>query len=376
MQTYQHIINATHGQRLELHTDADLVLAFGARAALQTPGLLRSIQEACPHATVVGCSTAGEIAGASVLDNSVVLTCVKFAKTRVRTSAVQIGQSMSSAEAGAKLAHELIEDRLCHVFVLSDGVSVNGTELAQGFARSLPPHVALTGGLSGDGTNFQETVVIADGECRTNTVSAIGFYGESLQVGYGSLGGWDPFGPERVISRSKGNILYELDGRSALALYKEYLGAHAANLPAAGLLFPLSLHIPGVEHPIVRTILGVDESEGSITFAGDMPTGVLARLMKANFDRLIDGAHNAAELACSALAHGSSELAILISCVGRKLVLKQRIEEEVESAQSVLGQQSRLCGFYSYGEIAPFQAETRCELHNQTMTITALREDT
>jgi hypothetical protein len=165
-----------------------------------------------------------------------------------------------------------------------------------------------------------------------------------------------------------------MDGRNALDLYKKYLGEHAKELPSSGLLYPLSLRIAENTTPVVRTILAVDENEKSMTFAGDVPEGAYARLMKANFDRLIDGAIGAAKVTSGMLASSPAELAILISCVGRKLVLKQRVEEEVEGVRDVLGRQPVLAGFYSYGEISPFTPNAKCELHNQTMTITTLSE--
>jgi hypothetical protein len=168
--------------------------------------------------------------------------------------------------------------------------------------------------------------------------------------------------------------LYEFDGQSALGLYKKYLGEHADRLPASGLLFPLSLRTRAGETPVVRTILAVDEAAQSMTFAGDVPEGSYARLMKANFDRLIDGASEAARSSQGAIGPAPAELAILISCVGRKLLLKQRVEEEVEGVREVLGPRPVFTGFYSYGEISPFTTGARCELHNQTMTITTLAE--
>jgi hypothetical protein len=202
----------------------------------------------------------------------------------------------------------------------------------------------------------------------------VGFYGDRLRVGYGSLGGWDAFGPERLVTRAEGNVLYELDGRSALQLYKEYLGKHAAGLPATGLLFPLSVRTADQETAVVRTILAVDEDAESMTFAGDIPSGSYARLMKANFNRLLDGAEGAATTCRDALPGSDPTLAILISCVGRKLVLKQRVEDEVEAVREVLGDGPALTGFYSYGEISPFTPGAKCELHNQTMTITTISE--
>lgn len=95
--------------------------------------------------------------------------------------------------------------------------------------------------------------------------------------------------------------------------------------------------------------------------------------MKANFDRLIDGAVGAAKTSLDILG-GPPEFAILISCVGRKLILQQRVEEELEGIRDVFGQQTVTTGFYSYGEISPAIPGAVCELHNQTMTITAFSE--
>jgi hypothetical protein len=218
-------------------------------------------------------------------------------------------------------------------------------------------------------------VVLADAPAAQRRIAALGFYSARLRVGYGSLGGWDAFGPERRITRAEGNVLYELDGESALGLYKTYLGKQADDLPSSGLLFPLALHLPGADTYVVRTILGVDEQAQSMTFAGDLPVGASVQLMKANFNRLVDGAIGAAENTLAQLGGHAPELAILISCIGRKLVLQQRIEEETEGVADILGAHATLTGFYSYGEIAPHSALTRCELHNQTMTVTTFSEE-
>ncbi len=302
-------------------------------------------------------------------------TAVTFEHTRVAGGQIGLGQVENSFHAGESLAHLLDPAGLVHVVVFSDGLTVNGSDLVRGLTRHLPDRVTVTGGLAGDGDRFKETLVFWGSDPKRDTIAVLGFYGSRLKVGYGSSGGWDPFGPERLITRSDGNVLYELDGNSALKLYKEYLGAHAKGLPATGLLFPLSLRARFGETGVVRTILAVDEEQQSMTFAGDVPRGSYARLMKANFDRLITGAMGAAQTSFQAIGSASPDLALLISCVGRKLVLKQRIEEEVEAVRDILGEHSVLTGFYSYGEIAPFTSSAKCELHNQTMTITTFSEE-
>jgi hypothetical protein len=341
---------------------------------LHERAILDEIRSAYPKAHLLGCSTSGEIFDTQVLDDSLVATAVHFERTTLQGTRIKLNASSDSFAAGARLAQQLDKEGLDHVFVLSDGLRVNGSELVAGLTEHLLPHVAITGGLAGDGARFQETLVLWDEEPEQGVVTALGLYGDRLKVGYGSLGGWDSFGPERLITRSCGNVLYELDRKSALELYKTYLGEHVQGLPATALLFPLSLRTRENAMPVVRTVLSVDEDEQSMTFAGDLPEGTYARFMKANFDRLIDGATDAARTCSEAIGSVPPDLAILISCVGRKLVLKQRIEEEVESVREVLGEQPVLAGFYSYGEISPFTPGAKCELHNHTMTITTFSE--
>jgi len=349
---------------------AQLVLVFGDTPQLEDGAVFSALSRAFPEALIVGCSSAGEIHGNSVSDGTLVVTALHFEHTAVRLASVAIDDMEESFAAGQSMAEALNGEALTHVLVFSDGLGVNGSELVRGFRSRLPAGVELTGGMAGDGANFARTVVLANAPARDKTLAAVGFYGSRLAVGYGSVGGWDTFGPERLITRSAGNVLFDLDGKPALELYKRYLGEHAAGLPATGLLFPLLLR--SENGGVVRTILGVNEAEQSMTFAGDMPEGRHARLMKANFDRLVDGAVAAAEV--SRQGQAAVQFALLISCVGRKLVLKQRIDEEVLGIRQILGDELPFAGFYSYGEISPHHHGAPCELHNQTMSITTFGE--
>ena len=362
-----------------------LLFVFGSVSILKDRKALDQIRKKNPRAHLFGCSTAGEICGTQVTDDSLVVTAVSFEHTEFKGVHVQLDRvNNSSFGAGKYLAEALPcsvsmtgsdeSKKLMHVLVLSDGLKVNGSELVRGLIEHLPGGVTVTGGLAGDGERFEETLILCDNDVHKNTIAVLGLFGSRLKVGFGSLGGWDSFGPERLITQSEGNVLYELDGHSALELYKKYLGEHAKGLPVTGLLFPLSLRTKTGETGVVRTILSVDEKARSMTFAGDVPEGSYVRFMKANFDRLINGAIGAAKTSYSAIGSVTPNLAILISCVGRKLVLKQRIEEEVEGVRDILGTSTIMTGFYSYGEISPFTPGTKCELHNQTMTITTFSE--
>jgi hypothetical protein len=352
--------------------DAQLVLIFGDRSAIASPQVAADLSARWPAASHIGCTTAGQIHGTRVFDDGAIATAVQFDHTRVQTATAHV-TAAESASAGAALAAQLAAPDLVHLLIISEGLDINGEALVRGLSERQRATVAVSGGLSADGEHFRETLVFVDHQARKNTVAGVGLYGSRLKVGCGSLGGWDPFGPERQVTKSSGNVLYELDGQSALALYKRYLGEHAADLPASGLRFPLSLRTREVSAPVVRTILSVNEDEQSLTFAGDVPVGGYVRLMKANFDRLIDGAVGAGRVSTEALGT-PVDLALLISCVGRRMVLRQRVEEEVEGVREIVGADAAITGFYSYGEVSPFTPNARCELHNQTMTVTTLSE--
>jgi|SRR3989344_8368595 len=352
-----------------------LVLAFGARPLMEDKKHFEEIRAFFPNSHIISASTAGEILQTRVRDDSIAVTAVLFEKSQLCFSQAGISTPEESYAVGKKLADEIPKENLIHGMVFSDGLRVNGTALVKGLNDNLPQNVSVTGGLVGDGSDFKKTVVSLDKVAQEGKVILVGFSGTKLKIGYGSLGGWDTFGIERVITKSEGNVLYELDGKPALGLYKTYLGDKAKGLPSAGLLFPLRLHREN-EPEVVRTILGVDETEQSLTFAGDMPVGATATLMKANFERLIDGAYQAGNMSIEPLGITKADLAILISCIGRKLVLKERIEEEIEAVRSAIGEEPAITGFYSYGELCPTAStEKQCRLHNQTMTITTFRED-
>ena len=357
----------------ELDSEGTLVLVFGSAKEIEGNRPLEALFAAYPRAHILGCSTAGEILGTTISDDSLAIAVCRFGQTSLRSTCVPIETAADSFSVGTGIAKELVATDLRGLLVLSDGTNVNGSELVRGLNSVLPANVVTTGGLAGDGDRFQKTWVIDHRKVMSGRISAVGFYGDHVVIGHGSKGGWDIFGPERLVTRSLGNVLFEIDGHPALDLFKRYLGDLATGLPANALLFPLSLRRGSRETArLVRTILSIDDKAGSMTFAGDIPQGSLVQFMRANFDRLVDGAMEAAQLAKQS-QHVGQILAIAISCVGRRLVLANRAEDEVEAVAEVLPEDTHVVGFYSYGELSPY-ADGRCELHNQTMTLTTLSE--
>jgi hypothetical protein len=354
--------------------DRTLVIMFGPSHLLDAPAPVQSVLAAYPGAAAIGCSSSGEIFGTHVQDDTLVVALLQFDHTTVRTISAPIAEPGKSFEAAQSLANQLIAPGLRGVLVLSDGLGVNGSELIRGLNTVLPTNVVVTGGLAGDGERFKRTWVLKDGLPAGGYVTAVGLYGTAVRLTHGSKGGWDLFGPERLITRSQGNVLYELNHKPALQLYKDYLGELASGLPGTALHFPLSIRQTQENAKrLVRTILAIDHTAQSLTFAGDMPEGAYAQFMRANFDRLIQGASDAATLAAPISTDSSPTLSIAISCVGRRMVLGQRTEEEIEATFDVLPKGAQQIGFYSYGEISPYTTGY-CDLHNQTMTLTTISE--
>ncbi len=373
MRVQQSLWTADRGWVGEWNEGANLLLAFGGGSAITNEALWRSISERTPSAIVLGCSTGGEIHGVDVLDDSLSVTALSFDRTGLKSAREIVDKPEDSFEAGRKIGASLNASDLRSIFLLSDGMTVNGSELVRGVRHAVGEYVIVTGGLAGDGARFGTTYVGLNAIPVTGCVGAVGFYGNALDIGHGSSGGWDEFGPERVITSSRGNILFELDGRPALDLYKQYLGSYAQDLPGSALFFPLRICPPTRrEETLMRTIVGIDEEKKTMIFAGDIPQGHCAQLMRGNLDRLFEGAADAASQA-NTKRKGDS-VAILVSCIGRKLVLGQRTCEELEAVRDVLGDATPLTGFYSYGEVSPHAITHVAELHNQTMTVTVLSE--
>lgn len=354
--------------------DAQLVLVFGSLEAMQ--GLdVALLKQAVPSAQWVGCSTAGEISGEGVSDGTVILTAMRFKQPAFRVVSDPISGMADSLGVGERLGRKLAAPGLRHVLVLGQGADINGSGLVEGLKQTLGSDVVITGGLAGDGGRFTGAQVLGPEGMSGQNIVAIGFDGPGWHITHGSFGGWQRFGPIRTVTRSDGNVLYELDGERALDIYKRYLGDYASQLPASGLLFPWSVLGDDKDvNGVTRTILGVNEADGSLVLAGDVPQGGHMQLMHASVDALVDAAEAAATAAKSAAPPLGDTLALLVSCIGRKLVMGTRVDEEVEAVGQVMGSGTTVTGFYSNGEISPHHGSFDCKLHNQTMTITLVSE--
>ncbi|MBK8569358.1 MAG: FIST C-terminal domain-containing protein [Nitrosomonadales bacterium] len=350
--------------------NADVVLVFADNTFFETETCYAQLHEMFPEARIVGCSSAGNVLGVEITDGDIVATAIKLEHSKVLLASVDVEPGQNAQEMGMRLMAKLGDPELRHVIILSDGLLVNGSELTKGLNQA---GVSVTGGLASDGERFGKTWVMADAPARIGRIAALGFYGD-VTIKSGCFAGCEALCAERIITRSEGNVLYEIEGKPALGLYKQCLGEQASELPASGLRFPLSIQATKADKAVIRTLLAVDEVAQSLIFAGDMPQGHLCKLMHANLDNTFDSAILAAEAAQPANREATG-LCLLVSCLGRRLVMGKMAEDELDIVQEKLGAEAVITGFYSYGELAPFSNVMPCQLHNQTMTLTTIYEN-
>jgi hypothetical protein len=379
MNLQQLLINEANEQRIvsenkSFNTEkADLILAFGQRTLLEKVNPYHGLKSSFPNAQIVICSSSGQISDQCTIQKEIVATAIDFEKTTIKACEFDIVDNNDINDLGKLIKDKLSSSDLKSILVLSEGTHINGTELINELIKQTDKQIPIFGGLAGDEYAFEKTIVGLNNDATVGKIVAVGFYGDNIHFGYGSEGGWGDFGPEREVTKSDKNILYKIGDRSALDLYKEYLGKYAEELPGSSLYFPLSMRENGGTSSVVRTILSIDEVNKSMTFAGNIPEGSSVRLMKGNTDKLIDASATAASHIAKEPSQ-NMQLALLVSCVGRRIVLGDRVEEELEVVKEIFGDKTMLCGFYSYGEISPTLDNVACELHNQTMTIATLYE--
>ena len=220
---------------------ANLVLVFGSIKRFSDAKLQSTLKNRYPTAQIIGCTTAGEISPKGVFDESLQITAILWEKTMQRVASVKMSDMQNSFETGAGIAKQLKADSLRTVLLFSDGLKVNGSELLSGF-QSVLGEIPIVGGMAGDGAAFVKTLQLFNDTVSDGLVIAIGLYGNNLVTASGALGGWKPYGPPRKVTRSEKNVVYELDGKPALPLYRMYIGEHfSKGLPGTGLKFPFAI---------------------------------------------------------------------------------------------------------------------------------------
>ena len=351
--------------------EPDVVFYFFDKAIYPEIDCYKLLQKEFPKSVLFGCSTSAPLLEDDIYIGSMTGVAVKFDKTVIKATEVSCKERENSFQAGQEVARNLAGDNLKHVFVITDGMTVNGDTFAQGVNSQLPDTVCVSGGLASESVGFGETLTGVNRAPVSGNICALGFYGDHIEISTSAEGGWDKFGLERRITKSEGAFLYELDDKSALEIYKEYVGSDLSNLASHSLLFPLGLRQKDSDEVFVRTVDAIDQDTGALRFTGEVSEGHLAQFMKGDFKNLVAGAAQSAQEALKGLG-GRADLALAVSCFGRQLLMGEQISDELEVVKEVL-EDVPVVGFYSNGELS-YSQQHKCVLHNETMTITLFRE--
>lgn len=352
-----------------------LVLVFGNRFELEEPKIYKGIKNMFPKGHIVFGSTGGNVTTNSIDEESLTITAVEFEKSTFEVRTINLNETeLNSYNAGVELVNKLPKDKLKYIFVLSDGSFINGSDLTKGMNEGVDTNVLITGGLCADDDRFERTMASYNENPKDGEIVAIGFYGDTFQASSSTESGWHSFGAERTVTKSIGNILYELDKKPALDLYKVYLGEKSNQLPSSALYFPLGIKPDeGDDQTYLRSVLNINNDYRAMIFAGDVPINSKVQFMMTNPRDLLNASGQTARQANQRMIN-KPQLALFVSSVGRKLLLDQRTVEEIEEAKNVVGNETIFSGFYSYGEIAPFDDDNMCQLHNQSVALTLISE--
>ncbi|QTA81405.1 FIST domain-containing protein [Desulfonema limicola] len=336
--------------------------------------MINGIADAVSTLNIIGCTGAGEIADSGFSTKSIVLGGIAMDQAGFEIVSAK-NLSRDSEGAGRKLAASF-SSKVRYVQLFSDGITGNGCALLRGISSILGEDIPITGGTAGDAGKFKKSWQFAGREILTDAAAAIGFTGD-FKVGTGIQSGWSPIGLPKKVTRSSGNILYELNNEPALKVFKRFLGKHADKLPAVGVEYPLGFYgkcknSDKDEYFLLRATMAVNHEQGSIAFAGEIPEGTMVHLTCGDKASLLDASEKAARLALDELGEAEPVMAFFYSCMARKTLLGQRTKEEFERVNKILGGNIPLLGFYSFGEYCRIKPGGPCMLHNESAAISII----
>jgi hypothetical protein len=362
----------------KLSMNPSMLWVFGAISYDQQK-LLDGIAAAAPGVPVVGCTTDGEISSQGLSINSVVVMALASDTIQLQSTCVE-RLSNDSYAAGFKIGQSFQGSEIPYIQVFSDGLCGNADKIIQGIKANMGENIKIAGGTAGDGGDFKRTFQYFGNRVLTDSIVAVAFQGR-FGLGTGTACGWFPVGIAKKVTRSVGNVVYELDGQPALQAYERFLGKHAERLPAVGVEYPLGLLNSDSDteedgYFLCRATMGVDREAGAIIFAGDVPEGSLVKMTIGNDGDIILAARKAARSAMEKLRIKGPDLEprviFLYSCMARKIVLGTRTDEEIMAVKEAIGGDVPVIGFYTYGEYAPIgECEHSC-FHNETATLTVI----
>jgi hypothetical protein len=356
----------------------DLTIVFSS-VRYANEQLLKGIHSITGQTPLVGCTDAGGITKDGPNRRAVTVMLLQSDEVEFVTG-IGRGLGDNAMAAGRHLAQDLLRNSkstkpMQVAMMFPDGLRGNGADVVRGMQEGIGAELPIVGGAAGDDFLFKTTYQFYNDQVLTDAVPGVLFRG-TMKIGVGVRHGWKPLGIPRVITKSKDNIVYEIDGQPAVTLYQEYFGKSAEDLkkePLAqmAITYPMGMYVPDQEEYLIRDPITVNE-DGSIVCAAEMKEGSQVRLMMGSTNSAISAAQSAAEQAVKGLGGAVPKGAVIFNCIARDKMLGNRAPEEIKTISDALGKQVPIAGFYTYGEQAPVDGKGSsfsCHFHNETVVI-------
>lgn len=361
----------------ELGRPPDLVITF-VSGHLDIEAAVAGLRSQLPEGTpLVGCSSDVEVDTRGAIRGSVAALGLSLPGITARTFQVPANPDDKYA-VGRAVGELLAGTQPCVVIAFPDVLEGNATGFLEALSQAIGPKVPIIGGAPGDGARFQRTFTILDGTIQRSGASGVALYGP-IEVAVAALSGYVPLGAARTVTaRAASNVLLELDGRSALEVYREYLGDRASEMPGVSIEFPIAVMAPAQgdasipsEIQLVRAVFAIDEARGALILGGDVPERAVIRVARAVREHIVRGAQECVTRALTAMP--APELALVFSCASRIIAMGARYRDECRGAFAALPTALTKFGFYTFGELSPLDGVNHH--HESTFTVALLRSN-
>lgn len=325
--------------------------------------ILQNINQTFPGIQLIGCTTDGEMSSClEFQQDSLVL--MLFCSDEVEFLA-SVGYNVSSdpmaiARQTAKTAQEKLSSppKLC--LTLPESLTTSGVLLLEGLKQGLGKTIPIVGGTSGDQRQFSKTAQFFQTEVLHDAIPILLLSG-NLLMGHSIANGWIPMGKKGTVTKVEGNVLYEIDGRSPMEFCRD------VGMERPTPEYRLAVFDPEESHWYLRTANGnYDAQTGGIAFFADIPLNAAVQLVRATRDNILDSVQTSTQQALDVYPGMQPSAALFFSCANRRLVLGTRAKEEHQIAVNVVSRSLPVCGFYTYGEIAPLIQTGESRFHNET----------
>jgi hypothetical protein len=373
---------STEATRMALEGLAGSKPSFGfvfSSPTLSLSECLRTAASVAGGARLMGCTTAGEFNERGLIHGGVAVLLVSTDSPHLAHTARGVGAGPASvAKALCEGFHPAASAARQKGYVCSttltlvDGLSGAGERFVNSMVENTQALHQVVGGAAGDEGKFVATEVGEPERAGTDMAAALHVFSRT-PWGIGIGHGLEPTTSKMRVTRAKGNVVQEIDGRPAFAVYQGHARERGITLSAANageylIANELGILVAG-KVTRARAPLSVG-ADGSLTCAAEVPQGAHVAILDGRPDAMVAAAREAAEEALQHLQGQSPAGVLVFDCVCRGLILKDGFQREIDAVRQVMGEVP-VAGFLTYGEIASYSGRIE-SWHNTTAVVLAI----